>query len=79
MRVLLVAHGYPPRETAGTEQHTAALAEGLLARGHAVHVLAATRAPGERQYSVIEEPGITRIVNNVPARPLVQAERDRAV
>lgn len=79
MRVLLVVHGYPPRENAGTEQHTATLAEGLRSRGHTVHVLAATRAPGRRQYSVLEEPGITRIVNNVPARPLAAAERDRAI
>lgn len=66
------------------------LAEGLCAHGHAVHVLAATRAPGRRQYAVFEEPasprrgaprrpGITRVVNNLPARPLSQAERDRAI
>lgn len=79
LRVLLVAHGYPPRETAGTEQHVFTLAEGLRAEGHAVHVLAATRAPGRRQYAVIEEPGVTRVVNNVPSRPLASGERDRAV
>lgn len=78
-RVLLVAHGYPPRETAGTEQHTAALAAGLGAQGIAVHVLAATRAPGRDAYARLEEPGITRIVNNLPARPLAQGERDRAI
>lgn len=79
MRVLLVGHGYPPRENAGTEQHMAQLALGLRARGHLVHVLAATRAPGRRQYEVLEEEGVTRIVNNVPARPLAMAERDRAI
>lgn len=79
MRVLLVGHGYPPRENAGTEQHMAALARGLAARGHAVQVLAATRAPGRRQYALLEEAGVTRIVNNVPARALAMAERDRAV
>ena len=79
MRVLLVAHGYPPRETAGTEQHAAALAAGLRAQGHEVHVLAATRAPGRRPYAVWEEPGVTRVVNNLPARPLASGERDRAI
>lgn len=78
-RVLLVAHGYPPREGAGTEQHTAMVAEQLRAVGVRVHVLAATRAPGRPMYSVIEEPGVTRIVNNMPARPLASAERDRAI
>lgn len=79
MRVLFVVHGYPPRETAGTERHAAVLAHGLRARGHDVHIFAATRAPGRPQYSVMSEPGITRIVNNVTARPLGQAERDPSV
>ncbi len=78
-RVLLVAHGYPPRESAGTEQHVAALAGALQEAGVRTHVLAATRAPGRRAYTLLEEPGITRIVNNVPARPLSQGERDPAI
>ena len=78
-RVLLVSHGYPPRETAGTEQHVAALAEGLRGAGLEVHVLAATRAPGRPAYTLLEEPGLTRIVNNVPSRPLAQGERDASV
>jgi glycosyltransferase involved in cell wall biosynthesis len=76
MRLLYVVHGFPPRETAGTEQHVAALAAGMAARGHAVQVLAATRAPGRTQYSRIQGPGVTWIVNNLVARPLSQAEHD---
>ncbi len=79
MRVLLVSHGYPPRETAGTEQHVATLAGALREGGHVVHVLAATRAPGRRAGAVFREPGVTRFVNNLTVRPLRQAERDRAV
>ncbi len=79
MRVLLVGHGYPPRERAGTEQHMATLAAGLQRRGCAVHVLAATRAPGRPVYTILEEPGVTRVVNNVGARALAEAERDRAI
>lgn len=85
MRILQLVHGYPPRETAGTEQHTRQLAVALAARGHDVHVLAATRAPGRLQYSVLDEPGspgepgVTRLVNNVPSRSLWRAERDAAV
>jgi glycosyltransferase involved in cell wall biosynthesis len=85
MRILQLVHGYPPRETAGTEQHTRQLAVALAARGHDVHVLAATRAPGRAQYSVLEEPGppgapgVTRLVNNIPTRSLWNAERDAAV
>lgn len=41
MRVLLVAHGYPPRELGGVELHTAAVAHGLAAAGDSVRVLAA--------------------------------------
>lgn len=79
MRVLALVHGYPPRESAGTEQHTATLVEGLRARGHEVHVLAATRAPGRRAYEILREPGLTRVVNNTTARPLAQAEADGSI
>jgi glycosyltransferase involved in cell wall biosynthesis len=79
MRILQLVHGYPPRETAGTEQHTRQLATALAARGHDVHVFAATRAPGRPQYALLEEPGVTRLVNNMPTRPLHRAERDAAV
>ena len=78
-RLLLVVHGYPPRERAGTETHAATVAEGLRARGWQVHVIAGTRAPGRPQYSLLREPGLTRIVQNAVVRPLAQAERDGAI
>src|SRR5512136_2086783 len=64
--VLQVVHGYPPREVAGTEVATARLAGSLRRRGWTCHVLAATRAPGTPQYALLEEPRVTRIVQNVP-------------
>ena len=79
MRILQISHGYPPRENAGTERHTQQLTEALRMRGHPVHVLSATRAPGRAQYSLIRERNTTRIVNNLSARPLAQGERDRAI
>ncbi len=85
MRILLVVHGYPPRECAGTERHADTLARGLHARGHEVHVVAATRAPGRRHTAVLPGPcpphlaSLTRIVNNLTVRPLEQEERDPAM
>ncbi|MEC8192900.1 MAG: glycosyltransferase [Myxococcota bacterium] len=76
LSILLVAHGYPPRESAGTERHAQALSRALNARGHRVHVLAATRAPGRSQYEIIEAHGVTRIVNNLATRTLSQGEAD---
>ncbi|MCK6505575.1 glycosyltransferase, partial [Myxococcota bacterium] len=84
LRLLLVAHGYPPAEAAGTEQHVAAVAGLLRARGHRVEVLAATRDPARRQYEVVreeDEAGVVvhRVVQNLPVRPLARAERDATV
>lgn len=84
LRLLLVGHGYPPQQSAGTEQHMAQLTAGLTARGHQVTVLAATRDPARRQYELLEEVdpvGVTvhRLVQNMPTRALARAERDRAV
>lgn len=45
MRILFVAHGYPPNGRGGTELQTRALAHGLAARGHDVSVFAG-REPG---------------------------------
>jgi glycosyltransferase involved in cell wall biosynthesis len=44
MRIVLVAHGYPPELAGGTERTVQALARGLAARGHAVTVVAGTLA-----------------------------------
>ena len=83
MRITFLVHGYPPREGAGTEQHTATLARALQDRGHHVSVIAATRAPGRPQYATFQEEhagvAVTRIVNNVAAWPLERAEQDRAM
>jgi glycosyltransferase involved in cell wall biosynthesis len=79
LRVLLISHGFPPWETAGTEQHVERLANGLRARGFAVHVVAATRAPGRAQYAVLRETNLTRIVNNVPTLPLGQGEKNMVI
>ncbi len=76
LRILMIVHGFPPREIAGTEQHVLQLATALKSRGHAVHVLAATRAPGAQQYEIMEEPGITRVVNNLTTRRLADGEKD---
>ena len=46
MKISYLVHGFPPRENAGTEQHTARLVEQMTHRGHQVQVIAATRAPG---------------------------------
>lgn len=86
-RVLFLVHGFPPRESAGTELHCASLAAALQARGHTVRILAATRAPGRPQYSLSEDRvvvdgqslGVRRLVQNIPARPLAQGESDLAV
>ena len=78
--LLQLVHGYPPRELAGTELYAARVTEGLGRRGWTVHVLAATRAPGLEHGTVLEEDRprgtVLRVVNNLPWRPLGQAERD---
>ncbi|MCB9792428.1 MAG: glycosyltransferase [Alphaproteobacteria bacterium] len=79
--LLQLVHGYPPREIAGTELYAARVTEGMQARGWEVHVVAATRAPGRPHGASQTEalPGggtLTRVVNNLPWRPLAQAERD---
>ncbi len=83
MRILFVAHGFPPRETAGTERHVEALAQHARTRGHEVSVLAATRsagrAPYERFVETIDGVDVFRIVNNIPARSLASGESDRAI
>ena len=76
---MLIAHGYPPRETAGTERHVSMLARELQNRGHTVQVVAATRAPGRNQYSLLKEPGVIRIVNNLSSRALADGESDGVI
>ena len=83
MRILFVAHGYPPSEIAGTERHVESLARHALARGHTVRVVAATRSIGRKQYASFSENidgvNVTRIVNNVTTRSLADIEADRVI
>lgn len=51
MRVLLTAHAFPPRSTAGVEVYTLRLADALRARGHDVLVLAAAHDLSARPYA----------------------------
>ena len=80
--VLQVVHGYPPREVAGTEVYTWRLTEALRERGWRVEVLAATRDPGRAQGTTLVPRGPGgphRVVNNLPWRPLAQAEQDSLI
>ena len=80
MKITYLVHGFPPRENAGTEQHTKCVVEHMKARGHQVQVIAATRAPGRLHGEILShEPDCHRIVNNIPARPLIQQECDRHI
>lgn len=79
LNIMLVTHGFPPNETAGTERHTAALAAALRRRGHRITVVAATRRPGANQYQRIDEGNVVRIVNNVATRPLAEGESDPVI
>src|SRR5262245_60497089 len=45
MRIALVAHGFPPDERTGVENHVAELARTLAARGEEVHVFVPRRDP----------------------------------
>jgi glycosyltransferase involved in cell wall biosynthesis len=79
MRIALLSHGYPPRETAGTEQYTQRLAEGLRARGHVVRVFVAAPRAGARVSAVEDDGFVWRLAQNAPYAPLREAGRDRGV
>ncbi len=75
MRVLQVAHGYPPQEWGGAELVTATLAQALAERGHSVTVFARMADPEAAEFSVQQdepdEPDtgdgvrVVRVVNNL--------------
>ena len=76
MRVLQVAHGYPPQEWGGAELVTATLAQALAERGHRVTVFARTADTTAEEFSVRDdEPDtpadtdaqvrVVRVVNNL--------------
>jgi glycosyltransferase involved in cell wall biosynthesis len=52
VKVLLAAHAFPPRSTAGVEVYTLRLARGLLRSGHEVRVLAAAHDLSSPPYAV---------------------------
>ncbi len=79
MRVLQVVHGFPPRENAGTEQYAARLSDALRRKGHVVHTFAPTINPALPMYAVVEEDGLTRVVNNLPGRESRHAGGDAGI
>jgi glycosyltransferase involved in cell wall biosynthesis len=57
LRILILAHAYPPQQTAGAENYAHALARGLAARGH--HVVAMAPQPGTQgEWSASEHEGV---------------------
>lgn len=54
MRILLVAHNYPPAHSAGVEQHTAQVARELLRRGHDVRVFCAEKDVARADGALVE-------------------------
>lgn len=79
MRISILVHGFPPHESAGTEQHTAMLCAALRNLGHIVQVINATRSPAHSHGAIITHEHHHRIVNNVPARPLHACEKDSII
>ncbi|MFT7670215.1 MAG: glycosyltransferase involved in cell wall biosynthesis [Planctomycetota bacterium] len=69
MKVLLVSHNYPPTHVAGTEQYTAQLARGLLARGYEVLVFTSDKDIGKKHLSLskreFEGVVVHELVNNL--------------
>jgi glycosyltransferase involved in cell wall biosynthesis len=53
LKILLVTHGFPPHQTAGTEGYTADLGVELVRRGHVVRVFTAHKDIGQPDYRVI--------------------------
>lgn len=65
LRVLLVAHGWPPESVGGVEQHVQGLARALLAAGHEVTVYAKTARAGTQGALIDEDEAplhVTRVV-----------------
>jgi glycosyltransferase involved in cell wall biosynthesis len=78
MRIALLAHGFPPEQSAGTETYTQRLAEGLRGRGHLVRVIVA--APDGRAPTTVRDDGtVLRITQGAPYAALRTAARDTVV
>ena len=67
MRILVVAHAYPPDGCGGTERYAEATARGLAARGHDVSVFAG---------SLEWRPRFERVVDTSGPLPVVRLHRD---
>ncbi len=69
LKILLVTHGFPPHQTAGTETYTADLGLALARRGHDVRVFTAHKDISRPNYSVTERKWnglvVHEIVNNL--------------
>ena len=76
MRILQVAHAYPPREWGGTELVTATLAHALAQRGHQVTVFVRTADTSAEEFSLqpdqesestrtSDDVRVVRVVNNL--------------
>jgi glycosyltransferase involved in cell wall biosynthesis len=72
MRILQVAHGYPPDQMAGAEVYTWTVSRELARRGHDVRVFVPVHRPGHANLSLIDEEldgvRVTRL-NLVPGSP----------
>ncbi len=79
MRIALLAHGYPPREPAGTETYTLRLAEALRARGDTVKVFVAAPVPGASPYAVEDDGALWRCAQNAPYGALRRGGSDPAI
>jgi len=55
MRILQVAHGFPPDQMAGAEVYTWTLAREMARRGHDVHALVPAVRPGHPEHALVEE------------------------
>jgi glycosyltransferase involved in cell wall biosynthesis len=55
LRILYVAHGFPPDQMAGAEVYTWSIAREMAARGHDVTVLAPAVRPGHPEHALVEE------------------------
>ena len=85
MRILQVAHGYPPEKRGGAELVTATLVQALARRGHAVTVFARTADPAAGEFSVRQDPSdtdghtgvrVVRVVNNLSHASQFRLEYD---
>ena len=61
MRVLLVSHGYPPRDAGGVELHTQAVARGLASAGDSVRVFTAAAERDGMRMVANEQDGAVRV------------------